>query len=60
MDSGGVKSLVKGEVQLVTGASKLNFIHEQVRVKVYNDPPETSLNSYPYWQVSTGGEKPHE
>ena len=40
MDSGGVKSLVKGEVQLVTALTKLDFIHEQVRVQVYNDLPE--------------------
>lgn len=40
MDSGGVKSLVKGEVQLVTDLTKLDLIHEQVRVQVYNDRPE--------------------
>ena len=40
MDRSGVKSLVKGEVELSTTFTKLDFIHEQVRVKVYNDRPE--------------------
>lgn len=40
MDRCGVKSVVKGEVQLVTALTKLDSIHEQVRVKVYNDRPE--------------------
>lgn len=40
MDRCGVKSCVKGEVQLVTALTKLDFIHEQVRVQVYNDRPE--------------------